>query len=126
MDKDFEKVYEKWQGSKDDGGLVDNTKNTWYYLYNTRDWTYFLKPFFNINPNIELFSFMNDTYRAELRPLSSDHINGVLFERSNEKRSADKAFGDIARSCQFLAKYHHNENNLKTLAERFTNLLNYD
>jgi hypothetical protein len=35
------------------------------------------------------------------------------------------SFLGIAASCQFLARYHHNENNLKVLAERYTNLLSY-
>ena len=35
------------------------------------------------------------------------------------------SFLGIASSCQFLARYHHNENNLKVLAERYTKMLSY-
>lgn len=28
-------------------------------------------------------------------------------------------------SCQFLARYHHSDGNLKTLANRYTNQLSY-
>ena len=136
MDKDLNFIYTKWEKvdpSNEDnklGELVFNAKNTWYYLYNTRDWTYFLLPFFNVKQNNELYSYMLDTYWEDLsghdwRPDNSDHINGVIFEPTNEGRSVDTAFGDIADSCEFLAKYHHNENNLKILAERYTNMLSY-
>ena len=132
MDKDFEKVYEKWvkrnPADEDDksGRIEQNVKNTWYYLYNTRDWTYFLKPFFNISQNSELFSYMLDNYDDVHAPKSSDHINGVIFEQSNEGREVDAQFGNVASTCEFLAKYHHNEKNLKTLAEKYTNLIQYD
>ena len=132
MDSDFvidgtrRCVYEKLSGSKDTGSLVDNTKNTWYYLYNTRDWTYFMQPFFNLKRNNEIFGSLRDTYRKALWPDSSDHLNGIIFERSNEGRVADTEFLDIALTCQFLAKYHHNENNLKILSERYTNLLDFN
>ena len=49
----------------------------------------------------------------------------MLFEKSAEGRSQDLSFLGIASSCQFLARYHHNENNPKVLAERYTNLLSY-
>jgi hypothetical protein len=49
----------------------------------------------------------------------------VVLERDVSSRKKDLTFFDIMQSCQFLAKYHHNENNLKTLSERFTNLLSY-
>lgn len=60
-----------------------------------------------------------------MRPDNSNHLNGVIFEKSASGRSQDPSFLGIAQSCQFLARYHHNENNLKTLAEKYTNLLDY-
>lgn len=91
MDKDLKFIYTKWNqtdpSNEDDktGTLEWNAKNSWYYLYNTRDWTYFLKPFFNVKQNNELYSYMLDTYYIDLenkdwRPKTSDHINGVIFE----------------------------------------------
>lgn len=127
MDSDFEEIYKLWSGEKThgEGEKIENVKDSWYYLYAQRDWTYFLKPFFDIDPNSELFGFMRDIYPSADWPALSDHINGVIFERSNEGRAADKDFGDIARTCQFLARYHHNEKNLKTLAERYIKLVDY-
>ena len=120
-------IYEKWVGEdKDNGALVDNTKNTWYYLYNTRDWTYFMQPFFNTKRNSELYSYMLDTYKRGIWPKNSDHINGIVFEASNQGRTVNSTFGDMATTCQFLAKHHHNEHNLTTLSERFTNLISYN
>ena len=49
----------------------------------------------------------------------------VVFEKVASGRADDTSFLGIAQSCQFLARYHHNENNLKVLAERFTNLIPY-
>jgi hypothetical protein len=106
--------------------LVSNISKTWYYLYNTRDWTYFLLPFFNVKQNNDVFSYKRDTYGRDYWPETSDHLNGVVFEQSIEGRSVDTRFGDIASSCEFLAKYHHNENNLRTLSERYTKLLSYE
>lgn len=57
------------------------------------------------------------------RPTTSNHLNGVIFEASNLGRAVDTTFGDIANTCRFLAKYHHNYNNLNTLATRYTNLI---
>lgn len=125
MDKDFDYIYKKWEGTKETGGLIQNIKNTWYYLYNTRDWTYFLLPFFNVKQNSELYSYMLDTYRESLRPENSNHINGVIFEPSNLGRADDPTFGGIADTCEFLAKYHHNENNLKIVADRYTKMISY-
>ena len=54
MDKDFSYIYQKWIGQYDEqqerniGHLESDIQQSWYYLYNTRDWTYFLKPFFNV------------------------------------------------------------------------------
>ena len=94
---------------------MDNAKNTWYYLYNTRDWTYFLLPFFNVKQNSNLYSYMLDTYGKSERPKNSNHINGVIFEGSSIDRLEDSTFGDIANACEFLAKYHHGNGNLKKL-----------
>lgn len=124
LDRDFDDIYHIWDGQS----LVSNIEDTWYYQYNTRDWTYFLKPFFQVNPNNDLYSFMIDSIPVEhkqYRPISSNHLNGVIFEKSNLGRLNDPSFGDIARTCKFLAKYHHNENNLKTLASRYTNMFSY-
>lgn len=125
MDKDFDYIYKKWVGDKNTGHLETNINKTWYYLYNTRDWTYFLLPFFNVKQNSELYSYMLDTYGPNDLPENSNHINGVIFEPSNEGRDVDTTFGGIAETCKFLAKYHHNENNLKILAERYTKLISY-
>jgi hypothetical protein len=117
------------------GYLMDNSENTWVWLYNTRDWTYFTKPFFDVVRNNEVYSNQLDTFgysevgypetKTDLCPENSNHLNGVVFEKSAEGRSIDLGFFGIASSCQFLARYHHNENNLKVLAERYTNLLSY-
>ena len=40
-------------------------------------------------------------------------------------RDSDAKFGDMAATCQYLARYHHNENNLRTLSERYVNLISY-
>ena len=66
-----------------------------------------------------------DAFAAQNCPANSNHINGVVFEKSILSREDDPTFFGIAMSCKFLAKYHHNENNLKVLAERYTNLLPY-
>lgn len=117
MDSDLENIYKKWNGTKRDGFLTDNVKNTWYYLYNQRDWTYFLLPFFNVKQNSEIYSYMLDTYNEVEQPKNSNHINGVIFESSNTGRDADETFGDIVQSCEFLAKFHHSEKNLRLLVQ---------
>ena len=86
MDSDMEYIYKKWTGTRENGYLVDNAKNTWCYLYNTRDWTNFLLPFFNVKQNSNLYSYMLDTYHPNERPKNSNHINGVIFEHSNLDR----------------------------------------
>ena len=68
---------------------------------------------------------MLDEYQDGWQPRSSDHLNGIIFERSNLGRSNDSLFGDIASTCEFLAKYHHNENNLKILSDRYMQLMTY-
>lgn len=117
MDSDLENIYKRWCGTKENGWLEDNVRNSWYYLYNQRDWTYFLLPFFNIKQNSDLYSYMLDTYNEVERPKNSNHINGVIFESSNVDRSQDESFGDIVHACEFLAKFHHNEKNLRLLVE---------
>ena len=121
MDNDFKLVYRKQDGNL----LVDNACNTWAWLYNTRDWTYFAKPFFDVGRNNEVYSNQLDEFSAELRPENSNHLNGVVFEKAVTGRADDTSFLEIVQSCQFLARYHHNENNLKVLSERYTNLLSY-
>lgn len=46
IDPDFENIYKEWDDTNKI--LVSNIKDSWYYLYNERDWTYFLLPFFNV------------------------------------------------------------------------------
>ena len=121
MDSDLDGIYSTCNGST----VEKNAQNTWYYLYNTRDWTYFLLPFFNVKRNSDLYSYMLDTYPPAKRPENSNHINGVIFEPSNQGRAVDASFGKMADTCRFLAKYHHGEKNLKNLAERFTNMVPY-
>lgn len=142
MDNDFKKVYQVWiqkNGYDPDeervGHLDDNAKNTWAWLYNSRDWTYFAKPFFDVGRNNDVYSNQLDTYgysevgypgtKNSLCPENSNHLNGVVFEKSAEGRSEDLTFLGIASSCRFLATRHHNENNLKVLSERYTGLLSY-
>ena len=127
MDNDFKTVYRTMVCYDSGNKLEDNAKNTWVWLYNTRDWTYFTKPFFDVGRNNEVYSTQLDDYSGDqtLWPENSNHINGVIFEKSATGRSDDLTFLQIAQSCQFLARYHHNENNLKTLAEKYTNLLDY-
>ena len=62
----------------------------------------------------------------DLRPSSSDHINGVIFEYSNLGRGEAASFGNIVRTCQMLAKAHHNENTLNILAERWMEVLPFN
>ena len=121
MDNDFKNVYRV----EEQGNYADNAKNTWAWLYNTRDWTYFAKPFFDVGRNNEVYSAQLDDYDPSLWPANSNHINGVIFEKTSTGRADDLSFLGIAQSCQFLARYHHNENNLKVLATRYTNLLDY-
>lgn len=121
MDNDFKKVYRKFVIDH----LDDNARNTWVWLYNTRDWTYFIKPFFDVGRNNEVYSGQLDEFPVDLRPENSNHLNGVVFEKNTSGRSDDISFLGIASTCQFLARYHHNENNLKVLSERYTNLLSY-
>lgn len=79
-----------------------------------------------------MYGYLEDGYLPEnsntnvsLCPINSNHLNGVVFEKSTENRSSDLSFLGIVTSCQFLARYHHNEKNLKVLSERYTNLLSY-
>ena len=121
MDNDFKFVYRK----QIQNALEDNAKNTWVWLYNTRDWTYFARRFFDVSRNNEVYSSQLDAFSRELRPQNSNHINGIVFEKYVDSRSQDMSFLTMVQTCQFLARYHHGENNLKILAERYTNLLPY-
>jgi hypothetical protein len=62
MDNDFKTVYRKMVQYDQGNQLVDNAKNTWAWLYNTRDWTYFAKPFFDIGRNNEVYSSQLDDF----------------------------------------------------------------
>ena len=67
---------------------------------------------------------MKDDY-GDHKPISSDHINGIIYEKDNTSRIGDRMFGEAVRTCDFLAKYHHNQKNLKILAERYTNMFTF-
>lgn len=125
LDKDFYDIYRVWKD--EDDKLISVIENSWYYLYSERDWTYFMKPFFDIGRNNDIYTMMMDSITdANSRPKTSNHLNGVIFEQTNEGRIKDPTFGDIVKTCKFLAKYHHNENNLKILSSRYTNMFTYD
>ncbi len=79
MDGDLSNIYRTWDSEK--GIPVSNIKDTWYYLYNQRDWTYFLKPFFNVNQNNDVYTYMLETFNNDY-PSSSNHLNGIIFEPS--------------------------------------------
>lgn len=80
MDCDLRNIYMKWIDQNPDqeiiprvGHLEENASRTWYYLYNTRDWTYFLRPFFNIKQNSDIYGYMLDTYGVDQDNPSIDH-----------------------------------------------------
>ena len=128
LDSDLSTVYRKWVGNKNASGRIEgNVQESWCYLYNTRDWTYFMQPVFNIRRNNDIYSYMLDTFWSGNpgTPTNSDHINGILFETSTRGREFDSAFGNMVRTCSYLAKHHHGENSLKVLAERYTNQISY-
>ena len=104
--------------------MDDKASETWCWLYNSRDWTYFMQPFFNRRRNSEVYSDMLDLTAGSF-PTTSNHINGVIFEQSFMDRGTDPKFGDMAATCEFLARHHHGENNLRTLSERYVNLISY-
>ena len=124
MDTDLSRVYRQWNSTTNK--IQSNISSSWYYLYDTRDWTYFLFPFFKIKPNNDVFTWQYETFASAFRPSTSDHLNGVIFEPTTIGREQDRSFGDIAATCKFLAKYHHGEKNLKTLAEHYTKLIPYE
>ena len=126
MDNDLAGIYRRWVGPKSDEGWEESTAaNSWCYLYNTRDWTYFLRPFFDIKQNNDLYTLRLDTYPEGRKPDNSNHLNGVVFEGSCDSRMDDISFGEVVATCEFLAKRIHSEGNLKTLAERYTNMISY-
>ena len=98
---------------------------TWYYLYATRDWTYFMKPFFGVVRNNEVFSQKLDTYVVGKKPSTSDHLNGIIFEQKFGRREDAPSFASMVNTCEFLARRIHGKNNLEILAERYTNMLSY-
>ena len=131
LDADLEGVYEStW-------GYFGHLKDSWYYAYNTRDWTYFMKPFFNRGRNNDVFSQKVDEGKAHsgIVPPNSNHLNGVIYEQvyTLEQNSSgtwymannDPVFGDMVDACQFLARYHHGANNLKRLSE-MNDILSYE
>lgn len=60
MDSDLQGIYQVVDSSESE--LADNAQNTWCWLYNTRDWTYFMHRFFDMRRNSELYSDMLDAY----------------------------------------------------------------
>lgn len=123
MDSDLSRIYRIWDSELNKP--VSNIKDTWYYLYNQRDWTYFLNPFFNVDQNNDVYTYILDTYRGDDKPNSSDHLNGVIFEPSIQGRAIDSSFGGIAETCRFMAKYHHNQKNLETLVEISNQIISF-
>ena len=121
LDNDPSVVYRIWNT----GAAVSNVEETWCYLYAKRDWTYFMKPFFNVDRNNEIYTYMMDTFPEGHRPANSDHINGILFEPSILGRDVDTTFGDMVRTCQYLAEHHHGKNALITLSQRYTNMFSF-
>ena len=122
LDNDPSVVYNVWRSN----AAISNVQDTWCYLYAKRDWTYFMKPFFNVSRNNEIYTYMMDTYPEGHRPASSDHINGILFEPSILGRNVDTTFGDMVRTCKFLAEHHHGRKFLVTLSQRYTNMFSYE
>ena len=116
MDSDLQRIY------IDPTTREDQASNTWCWLYNNRDWTYFMQPFFNKGRNGEVYSDMLDLTSGAF-PTTSNHINGVIFEQSFMDRSADPNFGDMVDSCEFLARHHHGDNNLRILSRLHNNLI---
>lgn len=84
-----------------------------------------MKPFFDVKVNNELYSYMLDTYYVTKRPENSNHINGVIFEPSNEGRDVDTVFGKMVDTCEFLAKHYHGKNNLELMSEDRGGMLSY-
>ena len=121
LDNDPSTVYRIWNS----GAAMSNVEETWCYLYAKRDWTYFMKPFFNVDRNNEIYTYMMDTFPNGSGPRNSDHINGILFEPSILGRDVDTTFGDMVRTCQFLAEHHHGKNSLVTLSQRYTNMFSF-
>lgn len=119
-----------------DGSIVSsyNADMSWCYLYNTRDWTYFMSPVFNVSRNHELCEnrllLFNKHPDHPLKPKNSDHINGVIYENSIEDgRNSDSDFGMMVEVCQFLARRHHGEGSLLELASKWGaggNLLSFE
>lgn len=114
LDPDLDRIW----GS---GGL-DSIQDSWAYLYDSRDWTYFMEPFFGVGPNFEVASAMGQLGRpiGQLR-----WCNGTLFEPSLTGRSGTVPFGQQVLTCRFLAARHHGQGNLRLLAERHVGLLSY-
>ena len=119
MDKDLYGLYKSW--AIDGTSIADET---WYYLYNNRDWTYFMKPVFNVGRNNDVFSYIQTIGNPDSQlPTTSDHLNGVVFEKGINQRLDDSTFGDVVEVCEFLARRHHGDNNLKMLAESKSSII---
>ena len=116
MDADLQKIY------IDPTNETDKAAETWCWLYSNRDWTYFMQPFFNKGRNTEVYSDMLDLTSGTF-PTTSNHINGVIFEQSFMDRGTDPNFGDMVDTCEFLARHHHGDNNLKIISQLHNNLI---
>ena len=46
----------------DNGKEIDLTSESWYYLYNSRDWTYFMYPVFGKKRNNDIYSSIKDVF----------------------------------------------------------------
>lgn len=58
LDPDLADLYVHYD--KDSKKLVSNASETWYFLYDKRDWTYFLSPFFNLSRNYNVYQRLVD------------------------------------------------------------------
>lgn len=48
LDPDLQEIYRHYVKDGENWKAVSNIEDTWYFLYEKRDWTYFLLPFFNV------------------------------------------------------------------------------
>lgn len=126
LDPDFKEIYKHYDKSTKQ--MVYNIEDTWYFLYEKRDWTYFLLPFFNVKQNNEVYSNLLDQLvdKPELTPKNSNHLNGVIFEKSVMDRQDDATFGQVQRTCQFLASHQHNMHYLDVLSSKYTKNISFE
>ena len=80
LDNDLNEVYKVSDGGQT---VQHNADQSWCYLYSTRDWTYFMKPVFNVSRNNSIYESRLQSW-GDLAPENSDHINGIIYERAIE------------------------------------------